>query len=666
VPKISELTAATAVNAADVLAIVQSGTTKKATVQLLAGGTAYPISAKAMGAVGDGSTDDTAALAAWAALGGALYLPAGTYLTNAPVVFNVKGTNVNGAGAQWGTEIAGASVIKASDSFVGTKVVEFSASSTSRAAGLRNLTVDGGTASNAHGIEVIRGYDNATFDNVSVQNIDGSKNAWRFTNTDAPEDSAKSQTIVGLNIIGRHRTTTASAPTFYARYLQECVFINPKMWAGADSSTQAAADCYHIKSCNGVAFINPAAAFSSGAAFRVEADSAYCKSVTIDTATVENCNKPLVTLTTCQMLFGTVSPTPSVGDTLTQSGVTGTIILATGSGIYVNNISGGTFTTGVNCTVGGTPTLTPTTIYEGRVSGLEFRSPRLTGFSSYSAGREFSLDALVDSRIDFGEGFSYANTNNEPVAAYDLKVGQSPLDSDASNAGIRGVEVVYSSYPNSVAVAGKEVRVIRKGYPVIQTGTQIGASAYTLPKAKIGQEITIINDDAATYHQLAGGTGDQFRVNGATSNWIRLWRLGSVVTLSCEVAGYWDIKSYQGIIQGQASGFIFSGMNRVQANTSATTVIGGAQVGLTLTNTGTANNVTFDMPAAVVGMEYTFLRDSASYVIRIDPNSDENIRGADDGKYLSLDSDGACVKIACVTAGQWEIVHTNGTTAFEP
>jgi hypothetical protein len=613
-----------------------------------------------------GGDDDTSAFAAWALVGGRLSMPSGTYITRAPIVFDVKGTVVTGAGAQWGTEIAGASVIKAHASFSGAAIVEFSATSTSRAAGLNDLTVDGGDSSVAHGIAVVRGYDNAKFDNVSVQNIDGSKNAWRFTNTDAPQDSAKSQTIVCTNIMGRHRSSSASAPTFYARYLQECVFINPKMWAGADSSAQAAADCYHIKSCNGVTFINPAAAFSSAAAFRVEADSTYCKSVTIDTPTIENCSKPLVTLTTCQLLFGSVSPVPSIGETLSQSGVTGTIILATASGIYVNNVSGGSFAPGVACTVGGVATITPGTVYAGRVSALEFRSPRLTGLTSYAAGQEYSIDDTVDSRIDFGEGVSYASTTNEPTAVYALKVGQSPLDADASNAGARGIEIVYSSYPYSVAVSGKEVRIIRKGYPVVQTGAQIGGSAYTLPKAKVGQEITIINDDAATYKQLAPNTGDQFRLNGATANWLRLWRLGSVVTLSCEAATYWDVKSYFGVLEGQAIGFVHSGRNVVESNTSTSVAIGGAKTGTIQTNTGAASTVTFNLSSAVAGTRYTFVRNNATYALRIDPSGSETIRGGGAGKYLSLNSDGASVTLACVEAGKWEILSSFGTTAFEP
>lgn len=82
--KISELTAVSAVGYADILPVVQNGTTKSTTVALLR----QMANVKDYGAVGDGSTDDTSAIQAaiTANYGKVLYFPAGTYAVTALTV----------------------------------------------------------------------------------------------------------------------------------------------------------------------------------------------------------------------------------------------------------------------------------------------------------------------------------------------------------------------------------------------------------------------------------------------------------------------------------------------------------------------------------------------------------------------------------------------------
>lgn len=87
--------------------------------------------------------------------------------------------------------------------------------------------------------------------------------------------------------------------------------------------------------------------------------------------------------------------------------------------------------------------------------------------------------------------------------------------------------------------------------------------------------------------------------------------------------------------------------------------------GMTITNRGTGGTVTHALPAATVGLEYTFDR-MITQTMRIDPNGAEVIRGGGAGKYLSLDSDGAVVRLRCVIAGFWEIFSAVGTYTFEP
>jgi hypothetical protein len=83
-------------------------------------------------------------------------------------------------------------------------------------------------------------------------------------------------------------------------------------------------------------------------------------------------------------------------------------------------------------------------------------------------------------------------------------------------------------------------------------------------------------------------------------------------------------------------------------------------------NTGASGTITGTLPSvsAVVGRRYRFTR-SAAQTLRIDPSGSDIIRGGGAGKYLSLDSNGASVELENIN-GQWEILTSIGTTAFEP
>ena len=81
-------------------------------------------------------------------------------------------------------------------------------------------------------------------------------------------------------------------------------------------------------------------------------------------------------------------------------------------------------------------------------------------------------------------------------------------------------------------------------------------------------------------------------------------------------------------------------------------------------NFGAGAAIEFDLPAAIVGMKYSFLR-LATHELRLDPNVAETIRGGGAGEYLQLDADGDNVTIQCVKAGTWEITSQVGTPSFE-
>lgn len=87
------------------------------------------------------------------------------------------------------------------------------------------------------------------------------------------------------------------------------------------------------------------------------------------------------------------------------------------------------------------------------------------------------------------------------------------------------------------------------------------------------------------------------------------------------------------------------------------------EAGATFRNTG--GTVEFDLPPAVVGLEYTFQVGHASALI-IDPNGTETVTGTTGvagtaGQTLVADAVAEHVTIRCRIAGAWEVVDFTGT-----
>lgn len=129
--KISELTSATSLTTSDVFPVVQSGTTKKTTLNFTQAGTGAvsrtlqsknsdTVSAKDFGVVADGSTDDTTALQAAITYltgngGGKLVLPSG-FIKTTSVLNITSGIVIEGAGIGVGVGVgnSGGTVIRSS------------------------------------------------------------------------------------------------------------------------------------------------------------------------------------------------------------------------------------------------------------------------------------------------------------------------------------------------------------------------------------------------------------------------------------------------------------------------------------------------------------------------------------------------------------------------
>lgn len=77
---------------------------------------------------------------------------------------------------------------------------------------------------------------------------------------------------------------------------------------------------------------------------------------------------------------------------------------------------------------------------------------------------------------------------------------------------------------------------------------------------------------------------------------------------------------------------------------------------------------TVQLPAALPGREYTFVRRDGTYTLTLTPATGEAIVGASANQSIRLDTDGGLVKLVCYTAGKWSLgarsgVITNTTTS---
>jgi polygalacturonase len=211
-PKISELTAATSIAGADLVAIVQSGTTKRAPAGYLRGGSTtaaetaanitptdysfQPFDVRRYGAVGDGSTDDAdafgAALLAAAQTDGEVYVPAGpSYYRIASALTVPSGVTVRGDGY-------GSRVVQTT-----ANTAAFNLASTSNAT-LRDLRISASVSSSSTTYAAV-GLTGST--NATVQNcwFDGWANF-------GVEISSGAGTTTGFRIIG-NRFSAWSSPT---------------------------------------------------------------------------------------------------------------------------------------------------------------------------------------------------------------------------------------------------------------------------------------------------------------------------------------------------------------------------------------------------------------------------------------------------------------------
>lgn len=153
-------------------------------------------------------------------------------------------------------------------------------------------------------------------------------------------------------------------------------------------------------------------------------------------------------------------------------------------------------------------------------------------------------------------------------------------------------------------------------------------------------------------------TDGQITLGATTLTEAEVGQLDSV-TAGTVVANKAMVAGSNGVIQGHR--------NVVEAHTGNDTLLGTESFSIH-TNEGAGGAVKLTLPAALVGMEFTFYV-MAAQQLQIDPNGSETaaIAGIQQaaGKYVWADAVGEYVTMKCVKAGQWEDIGTRGTWTAE-
>lgn len=623
----------------------------------------YEIYPEWFGAVGDGSTDDSAAIndAISAATNGTVIRFSNKiYAVSSPITINKHGIKLSGVCMGWDSDFC---TIKATSSFSGESVIVFRHSSVSyiRSIGMENITIDGGTTCTSHGILMQRAYDGCKFENVHVKNIADSKHSWYHT-TNVIGDIG--QTCTFINCTGLHRNNTSTAPTWKIDYLQESVFINCKSWAGAGSTYSSSATCFDVCGSGGLQFIGCSAVYTKGHGWLIDPDIVSgANGISLISCLFEECKYPYGFTSNSYALFGTMSSTPTLYSTITNGSSTpnGVVSFANSSGVYVYNTNG-TFSVGDTLYSGATSHGTITSIRKSTVDGFRVLNPQIKGTSAkpFNINIQDTRNATVDIMKSVNETYTISVT---PTAI-------------STN--------INTSYDLDIYDYSTTTNINRQGYQKIFYINNIGGASYTLPmRAYVGMEVTIVKNDSTSQYIVYPASGDTIE------SYSRMYIHGnstveqSTVTLICDVNYTWKIKSYSGIIQLANGAYDRQSYRCTKTsvyNTTSNLTLGTQYGGMTITNKGATGtvNVTLTQSTVMRGAIHKFVK-VANQPFRITPKdlgggNYDTIRGATAGEYLELTNVGDSVTLQCTEVsgtssstdtGVWDIIASKGSYTFQ-
>jgi hypothetical protein len=112
-------------------------------------------------------------------------------------------------------------------------------------------------------------------------------------------------------------------------------------------------------------------------------------------------------------------------------------------------------------------------------------------------------------------------------------------------------------------------------------------------------------------------------------------------------------------------GYLFEPSTRRVSHKSANHTVLASETGTYFTNTGATGTITFTLPAATVGLHYTF-KVRAVQQLRVDPSGSETLESTSSveqaaGAYLWADAKGEFIHLICLETGKWAMHNSSGT-----
>lgn len=111
--------------------------------------------------------------------------------------------------------------------------------------------------------------------------------------------------------------------------------------------------------------------------------------------------------------------------------------------------------------------------------------------------------------------------------------------------------------------------------------------------------------------------------------------------------------------------YLFEPSTRRVSHKTANHTVLASETGTYFTNLGATGAITFTLPAATVGLHYTF-KVRATQQLRVDPNGSETLENTSSteqsaGAYLWADAKGEFIHLICLVDGKWAMHNSSGT-----